>query len=197
MVLLSFPPQTVTLGLMLAALRERVAAWGGRRLMPVALVLLLYRRVGEIGVRMERLLARFRAGRLVVRRPGVTRQRREEMPCPRGKRVWPGRFGWLVQAGSHEAAGLAAQLRFVLDQPDMVALLQAAPQAVRLLQPLCRALAIETDVLHPGRVPVPPVEKPARVPRVRKPRLKLDLGRIPLPRGVLSAARREGYGKIR
>ena len=33
-----------------------------------------------------------------------------------------------------------------------------------------------------------------RVARVRTP---VDWGRMPLPRGVLAAARRQGYGKVR
>ncbi len=69
----------------------------------------------------------------------------------------------------------------------MVALLTAAPQAVRVLRPLCRMLAIETQVLRPG---VEVVRRVA-VKRVRKPDVPVDWGRIPLPRGVLSAVRRE------
>ncbi len=74
----------------------------------------------------------------------------------------------------------------------MVALLIAAPQAVRILRPLCRMLAIETSVLRPGVVVV---ERPVRVKRVRTPRPPVDLGRVPLPRGVISWARREGFAK--
>ncbi len=190
-------PELVSLRSVIGALRERVAAWGGRGLLAAVLVALFHRRVGVIGLRMERMLARFRAGRLWRRAV-----RSAAAPCPemrprlrQGPRVWPGQFGWLVRACAHEAAGLGAQLRFVLEQDEMVALLQAAPQARLLLLPLCRALAIESDALRPG---VAAVAKPERVrtPRVRKTRVKLDLGRIPLPRGVLSAARREGFGKI-
>jgi len=32
--------------------------------------------------------------------------------------------------------------------------------------------------------------------RVRKPRVPIDWGRIPLPRGVLAAAKRQGFGKV-
>jgi len=75
-------------------------------------------------------------------------------------------------------------------------LLKATPQAARILRPVCRMLGIETSFLQPGVVMPEPV---VRVPklRVRKPRPKLDFGRIPLPRGVLSAARRAGFGKDR
>ncbi len=209
-------PEGLSLTYVIHALRERVAAWGGQRILPTLLVLLLHRRLGEIGRLVDGLLVRFRAGRLVpraargistsgeaacatdltaapavaagdsaVRRPGV-----------RAKRLWPTKFGWLVRIGAHEAAGLGAQLRHVLEQPEMVALLQASPQAGRLLLPLCRALAIESAVLRPGAAARPRPEPKERKPRVRRKRAKLDLGRIPLPRGMLSAARRQGYGKL-
>ncbi len=200
---------SVTLACVIFSLRERVAAWGARGVLAQVVMHLLYRRLGEIGLRVERALARFRAGRVAVRDvaltagdPGAARGGTggcadDPRPCSvRGKRVWPGRFGWLVLAGSYEAAGLSGQLRFVLSQPEMVALLTAAPQLVAVLRPLCRALAIETAVLRPGVAVAPAVERPMRAKRARKKRPKLDLGRIPLPRGVLSAARREGYGKM-
>ena len=78
-----------------------------------------------------------------------------------------------------------------------VALLVAAPQAARILRPVCRMLAVERALLRPGvpaRVVVP------REPVAKRPRVKpapLDWGRIPLPRGVLAAARRQGFGRRR
>ena len=78
----------------------------------------------------------------------------------------------------------------------MVELLKAAPQAARILRPVCRMLAIETSLLRPGVVEPEPVMR-VRKPRMRKPRVPIDWGRIPLPRGVLSAARRAGFGKER
>jgi hypothetical protein len=81
----------------------------------------------------------------------------------------------------------------------MVALLVAAPQAARILRPLCRMLAVETSLLRPGvdgAVVPDEVVEVVRV-RVRKPRVAIDFGRIPLPRGVLAAARRQGFGKVR
>ena len=80
----------------------------------------------------------------------------------------------------------------------MVALLEAAPQAARILRPVCRMLAIETSLLRPGVVveAKPLVAVTVAKKRVRKRRPPVDWGRIPLPRGVLSAARRQGFGKI-
>jgi len=113
--------------------------------------------------------------------------------------VLPRRFGWLVRAASYHAAGYGSQLQTVLGQPEMVALLMAAPQAERILRPVCRMLAVDCALLRPGVVAaVPPVKAVAVVAkRVRKPRAPIDWGRIPWPRGVLSAARRAGFGRVR
>lgn len=205
------------LSAVICALRARVAAWGASGVLAQAVMFLLHRRLGEIALRMEQMVARFRAGRLVLRAPRAVvvpnvvgaevdcstsrAMTGENGPCvvphrSRQARVWPGRFGWLVWAAGYEAAGLSSQLRAVLGSEEMIALLQAAPQARRVLLPLCRALAIETDLLWPGVARVAPGPKAVLRPRVRKVRVKLDLGRIPLPRGVLSAARRQGFGKM-
>ena len=184
---------------MIRALRGAVGGWGLRGLLSQALVMLLYRRLGDICGKMERLSQRFQAGRLW--RP-VPRARAGEGSAADGRlravtlRIWPGRFGWLVWAASYQAAGYGSQLRTILGQPEMVELLLAAPQAARILRPLCRMLAVETSLLRPG-VEVVASDITVRIrKRIRVPRAPVDWGRIPLPRGVLSAARRQGYGKI-
>ena len=163
----------------------------------VALGLLLYRRLGQICGRMERMAARFAAGTLWRRAPGLERVPRvavegKAVRGTAGERIWPRGFGWLVKAAGWQAAGYGSQLRAVLETPEMVALLAAAPQAARVLRPLCRMLAIETAVLQPGVAPqVVVAEKPKRV---RTPRPKVDWGRVPIPRGVMAAVRRGRYG---
>jgi len=182
----------LSLSAVLRALRGEVGGWTVRRMLSEVLALLLYRRIGEICGKIERLAARFQAGRLWVRAPRAGVGVRHAVKT--GARIWPGRFGWLVRAASYQAAGYGCQLRHILEQPEMVELLKASPQAARLLRPVCRMLAIETALLRPG-VPVPEPKVRVRKPRVRKPRTPIDFGRIPLPRGVLSAARRQGFGK--
>ena len=103
--------------------------------------------------------------------------------------------GWLVRAALWRAAVYGYQLQLVLEMPEMVELLTAAPQAARILRPLCRMLLVDPKVLRPGVVIEPPAPKVVKV-RVRKPRAKVDWGRIPLPRGMMAAARRQGYGKV-
>ncbi len=141
---------SLSLSDVIRGLRDAVAAWSGRGVLGVAVALLLYRRLGEIGRRMAGLAARFQAGRLWRRavRPAVARCGAAVRARP--VRVLPCGFGWLVKLAAHEAAGLGLQLRAVLEQPEMAALLAASPQAARVLRPLCRMLAVETSVLRPA-----------------------------------------------
>ena len=172
-------------------LRGLLAAMGGWGLEPVR-ALILYRRIGGIAGRIERMLVRFRAGRLWRVTHRVTRVgaiRRANCTLPR-------RFGWLVQAGGHRAAAFGAQIQAVLAAPEMVELLAASPQAARMLRPLCRALAVAL----PGSVAQPrqPATLGGEMPTGRRrPRAAAEAFRIPLPRGALSAARRAGFGKDR
>ena len=190
------------LSVVIRAMRGAVGGWGGRGFLSGVLALLLFRRLGEICGQIERLAARFQAGRLWCRVPGrVVAQR-----CGSGggsraglARIWPARFGWLLRAAAHHAAVYHGQLRVILERPEMVELLVAAPQAARILRPVCRMLAVETSLLRPGvaaREVVAVEVRPMVKVRVRRPRVVVDWGRIPLPRGVLAAARRQGFGKV-
>lgn len=114
-------------------------------------------------------------------------------------------FGWLVKMAGWQAAGYGSQLRAVLETPEMVALLEASPQAGRMLRPICRMLAVETSLLRlPARakrlvaVDGTAADAVAGSDGVARKRLRkiVEPWRIPLPRGVLAAARRQGYGKI-
>ena len=198
------PSPFLNLLTVLRALRGSVGGWGGLGLLDAALTLLLFRWLGGICADMERLAQRFQAGRLwrVVDRaavaPRVASDGRRSMPAIR----LPGRFGWLLMKAAYRAAGFGCQLRAVLEQPDMVEVLIAVPRVGRILLPLCRALAIETSLLRPrpagAAVEITAEDiAPVAKTRVRKPRAPVDWGRIPLPRGVLSAARRQGFGKVR
>ena len=202
---LSAPPSPYSdLATVIRALRGDVGGWGLRGLLRQALVMLVYHRLGGIGWRIGRLCERFQAGKLWRvtgrARVGARVAVLGEAAGPRlvaAEAVLPRRFGWLVRAVGYQAAGYGSQLRTILGQPEMVALLEASPEAGRILRPLCRMLAVETSLLRPGvavaEVVVAEVVVRARVRRVR---VVVDWGRIPLPRGVLSAARRQGFGKV-
>jgi hypothetical protein len=187
------------------ALMCAVADWGGRRLLSGALTVLVYWRLSKICLRMERLAARFEGGR--VWRPGLRLGGGRAVSveaAARRVRVWPLGFCWLIRMMGWQAAGYGSQLRAVLEQPEMVALLVAAPQAARILRPVCRMLGIETSLLRPGVagavvevVPATSKSEAAGSKRVRKRPEPIDFGRIPLPRGVLAAARRHGFKPCR
>jgi hypothetical protein len=53
---------------------------------------------------------------------------------------------------------------------------------------------VEPEVPAPGEVVASDVADVIRK-RVRVARVPVDWGRIPLPKGVLAAARRQGFGK--
>ncbi len=187
----------LSLTALLRCLRGAVGGWGGLGLLDAVLTLLLYRRLGGVCRDFERLAARFQAGRLwrrldVGRRVAVGAEQRAV-----AARVWPWRFGWLVRAAGYRAAAYREQMLEILGQPEMVELLMAAPQAARILRPVCRMLALEMSLLRPGVVvAVVAAEVGDAAPkRVRGARKIVEWGRIALPRGVLAAARRQGFRK--
>jgi len=191
------PLITVTLASVLHALRSSISGWALQGLFDVALVIPLFNRLGRIGRQIDALKARLAAGtlRIVVGRAKPTVREADAPARARPVVIFPTRFGWLVRAAAWRAAVYGGQLQLVLEMPEMVELLTAAPQARRILRPLCRMLLVDTRVLRPGVVVEPPAPKMAAV-RVRKPRPKVDWGRIPLPRGMMAAAKRQGFGKV-
>jgi hypothetical protein len=180
----AFDPMAA-LRVILHGLRAALGGWG----LEAKLGILLHRRVGEAALRIERMLVRFRAGKIWRRTAGAGVQASRAGANRRANGALPRRFGWLVKIGGYRAAGYRSQLELVLQTPDMAALLAAAPQAGRIMRPLCRALALEWPT------PEPKTEKIKTI-RPRKPRPKPEPFRIPLPRGVISAARRAGFGKM-
>jgi hypothetical protein len=74
----------------------------------------------------------------------------------------PGHAGWLAGL-SGATAVVASQLRFLLADPEALALLRASPALVHMLHPLCRMLgvALPAEVLPP---------RPPKAPRQPRPR---------------------------
>jgi hypothetical protein len=181
--------------MILDGLHRAVAARVAGGAMAVALIWLVCGRVRLVERRILGLLARFRAGRLGVRvgRSGGGGGRGRVA----GTQRLSGRFGWLLPMVPCAAAGFGSQLRHLLEEPEMRGLLAQSRQARLVLAPLCRMLGIEAALLMAGvaAAVVAPVEAKVVAKRVRKVRAKVDWGRIPLPRGVLAAARRQGFGK--
>ncbi len=201
--------------LIAGALCRAVAACLGR--LDGTMIILICQRVRRTENRLRALAERVRLGvyrggcaGLPAGLPQVTRDAR----VARGKArvrpvagVWghlPRRFGWLIRLAPFEIGGYASQLACVLAEPEMVTLLRDVPQARRIVRPTAGMLGLvmpgePVGCSDPGDGAVRPARvRAARVRATRAPvaRTKLDFGRIPLPRGVLSAARRQGYGKL-
>jgi len=86
--------------------------------------------------------------------------------APRPPRL-PGNFGWLPGVSCGVAAG-ASQLRHVLTDPDMLALLLASPALVQMLRPPCWMLGVDLPV---EVLPPRPPEAEPKPPRRRRRRL--------------------------
>jgi hypothetical protein len=173
---------------------KAVAARSFRGMLAGALIILIWSRIRKIEVLFQAVAKRVLAG--VADRKSFGRKVGARVGLPLAGRGLPLRFGWLLQLVPHEAGCFASQIETVLGEAEMVAVLSASPRARRVLAPLCRMLGIAPGVLTPGAVLAPVVlAVEAVVKRVRVARAPIDFGRIPLPRGVLAAARRQGFGK--
>jgi hypothetical protein len=144
------------------ALLKVVADLGNRRRMHGPLLIAIWNRIRRLSTRFLRLWALYQAGKL---RPPRVRARpaaaRPERP-PRSPSLLPAqRFLWLVKL-IQETAGFGVMLGDLLrTEPEIEALVQTAPQAGRVLRPLCAML---------GLVPPEWLRLPPRPRRARKPR---------------------------
>ncbi len=129
------------------------------------LIALLWNRLSRLTRRFDALVARLDAGQ-----PAAPRRQRSTRPAraapePGTLRLPRERF-WLIRLLPHQAAAYGSQLQALLADPRTAALLAAAPEAGRILRPLCRLLAIHPE----GLLALPSMAgKPAPKQRVVKP----------------------------
>lgn len=126
------------LTLILEPLRLAIASHAGQKPADAPLVLLLWGYLHRVATRFAALTAR-----LAQDRPAAPCAPRTGRPSPaaRPPRL-PTGFAWLIRL-AQETAIFGSQLRHLLADPDMAALLAASPQAGRLLRPVCRMLGID------------------------------------------------------
>jgi hypothetical protein len=152
------PPRTPAenFATLLAWLSQAVAAMSGGDRLSCALIGLIIDRIRCIKQRFARLAARIREGRYAVRI--VAPHRRAEVP--RRPDPLPKTFGWLLKLVP-EAVQYRGQLENLLRDPDMAALLAAAPASLgRPLRSLCHMLGLpRPEILAPPAKPRPPREK--------------------------------------
>ncbi len=164
------PPEPTTLagrfGSIIAGIGVKIGAHlsANRHLEPI--LALVYHYLRRAVPRLERLIARWRAGKLTPRprtaSPAAIAA--EAIPSPRKPRL-PTRRGWLVRLVQPTAQHIG-HLQALVATPEMAELLAAAPQAGRILRPLFRMFATELpDILRlPPRPPRPRPPRPAKAP---------------------------------
>ncbi len=147
-------------------LRRAIAARGAGNWLAWPLLALLWGRLHRAALRFARLAALVHAGRLPPPRHRTRSPRPVQPPplrLPRG-------FAWLVRRVP-QAAAAASQLQHLLADPAMADLLASAPQAGRLLRPLCQMLGVRPPSAlgrPPPLRPAPP-SRPAVHPRPTPP----------------------------
>ncbi len=158
------------IGLVLARREPVSAVWLGTRVfvsrpdaprhakLPIAIWRLLLDRLDRAAERLQALYDRWRAGTLP--KPRI-RPRRTASPAetPRPALRLPRARLWLTARIGYRAAGHASQLTHLFAEPDFAAFLAAAPQAGRILRPICHMLGITPP---PGArlLPRPPRPRP-------------------------------------
>jgi hypothetical protein len=120
-----------------------VADLGNRRRMHGPLVVAIWGRIRRLSNRFLRFWALYQAGKLrpprVRARPVVPRPERPPRPP---SLLPPQRFYWLAKL-IQETAGFGAMLEDLLrTEPEIEAMERAAPQAGRVLRPLCAMLGL-------------------------------------------------------
>ncbi len=123
-------------------------------------MLLLWSRLRRTAERFARLAAKVQAGTL----PPPRRRLRSPRPARPQKLRLPRGVAWLLRR-LPQAASAASQLQHLLADPAMADLLAAAPQAGRLLRPLCQMLGIRPP---PARA-APVRRRSGRRPRPARP----------------------------
>ena len=146
--------------------------------LPALYAWLVSRRISHVLARLTAAILRFQAGTLRSPRPRPARPAVARLPpaaappvaagwtpaaAAKGLRL-PSAHGWMLAWVGGEAAGWATCVQMhILHDPEIQAMLAAAPHLWRHLRPLCHALAIENPLVPPP--PLRPGQKPRRVRR--------------------------------
>jgi hypothetical protein len=182
------PPQGIVerLGALLVGLAMGIGgrvSWGG---ISSAANVLIGARLMAIKRRVDRIVAQIRAGTYKPRRTGKPRARASpsprppQPPSPPPPSPLPAKFGWLmpfIPVKPEEvwhANGFSQGVEAMLNTPEMVALVEAAPVSLgRPLRSLCWALRLKPPphLAPPRRTRPRPATPPPARPRAKAQRL--------------------------
>ena len=175
-----------------------IAPHGDLPILPGPIWTLLWFRLERMANRLTRLYDRWQTNTLPTPRKATQRPKTlrtpppqiPELPAPGMPLVdapprLPRGHGWVTRR-IPEAGPSAGALHDLLQAANIRDFVQAAPQAARLLRPLCRALGID----QPAWLKLPPRPRTPRKPRPPKPRrLKLTDPILKLRPYEIAAAR--------
>jgi hypothetical protein len=133
------------------------------------MLLLAWLRLRNTQARLDRLAIRWQQNRLhpTRKRLNAARKPRPIQPAdPEHPRRTPQSHAWLIRL-HQPLAQWAPRIDMLVNDPDIAALCAAAPQAGRLLRPLCRMFGL-TPPSHILRPAAPRKPRP-RKPKVPKP----------------------------
>ena len=158
----------------IAQLRQAIFRLAAREPARAPMLDLTAARLARIATRFQSLFARFQAGTLpsqtgaapLPSRPGQPRPGQPRPTHPSTPPSLPRGHGWLLRTPETlrlAVAAARAHVEHILARPDLPEFLAAAPQAGRLLRPLCHMLAIPAapDVPAALALPKPPRFRPA------------------------------------
>ena len=151
------PSLSQRLTLVVQALRAAIAAHAARDRTVVAVAWLVWPYLNRLAARFAALTLRVQAGHGVVARAASRPRAAPEASRPRLPGL-PQGFAWLARLAP-SILPLRGQMCHLLSDPELAALLAAAPQAGRILRPLCRMLGIEAEPGFPPalfHLPDPP-----------------------------------------
>ncbi len=148
------------LSVIVNGLRHQLAFRSARERTTFApLLLILWNRLSRLLARFAAVAARHQAGTL--RKPsGKPRRPRTTPATPPPRDKLPRERGWLLKRAI-ESVPYGNYLQLLLEEPEMQALIEQAPQLRRVLCPLWRMLRLE---------PPPAILRSPAPPRPRKPR---------------------------
>ncbi len=146
---------------LLTNLQAAIAVVAARERHLTVLLVAVWGRIGRIRMRLERLIALWRAGMLP--KPQQSRAEGTRVLGERKTSELPRVPGWLLVA-VREARPFGTQLEHLLSQDECMEFLAAVPQARRLLRPLCRMLGVGVEPSTPGRKPRAVWQPPRPVP---------------------------------
>jgi hypothetical protein len=166
----------------LEAVRGAIAAHARAVPSTVPIIRIVWTYLNHTARRLDALTRRVAAGTAAIRprarrapdpaEPAKPRPAPQHPPLPR-------QFGWLCRLSPNVAA-FASQLRHVLASDEVATLLIEAPQAARLLRPLCTMFGIRPGLdlpavlfpRRPKRAPRPRTPRPPKEPRAPRPRAR-------------------------